>query len=128
MDGKPCFVASNDDIGVRLDYMFCHKGPLGPGYYHMLTKIAYNSLYSRVSSTAPSQGCCCFGDSRAYNEFNGVKIVVYNRTVSRIPDDVQAKRDGMDRAKELCEVWYQGTQNEQLALNAVQTGANLNLA
>ena len=125
IDGKPCFVSSSNDTGLRLDYMYCPKGPLGMGYYHMLTKVAYSNLYSRLSSSAPSPDCCCFGDSTAYNEFSGVKSVVFNRTISRKPDDIEAKRAGEEYAKGRANDWYNGTQNEQLALNGIQTAINL---
>lgn len=122
--GEPCFIAS-PDIGVKQNYVY-GRGPLGNGYYHLLTKPAYVNLYGRLQSSAPSPGCCCFGGND-YQTYQGVKDVMYNRYVGSIPDDVQAKKDALSKAKDTAQVWYQGTQNEQLAIGAVQTGVNLSI-
>jgi len=50
---------------------------------------------------------------------------VYNRSVASIPDDEQGARDAIAIARGTAKAVYNFTQNEQLVLNAVQTGAFL---
>jgi len=120
VEGSPCFISSNGgDAGLKVDYVFCTRGPLGPGYYHLLTKVAYVNLYGRLQSSSPPSTCLCFGDRKGYNEYVGVKAVVYNRFFGSKPDDVQAKKDAEAAAKEIAQGVYNLTQVEQIILMSV---------
>ena len=46
--GEPCFIEAKQDEGRKPDYVYCKRGISGPGYYSLLTKIAYVNLYGRV--------------------------------------------------------------------------------
>jgi hypothetical protein len=62
--GEPCFLPeSSDEDATRNskspkayipDYVYAKRGPLGPGYYHLLTKVAYTALYEKLRRKPPS--------------------------------------------------------------------------
>ena len=93
--GEPCFLSAPTNEGLKIDYVWGGKGPLGPGYYSLLTKPAYVNLYSRVNSEGPG-ACCCGAPSaesrRTVAEWDDVKTIVYGRYVSPQPDDAVAAK------------------------------------
>eukprot|EP00339_Tiarina_fusa_P029193 CAMPEP_0117077502 /NCGR_PEP_ID=MMETSP0472-20121206/54654_1 /TAXON_ID=693140 ORGANISM="Tiarina fusus, Strain LIS" /NCGR_SAMPLE_ID=MMETSP0472 /ASSEMBLY_ACC=CAM_ASM_000603 /LENGTH=123 /DNA_ID=CAMNT_0004803879 /DNA_START=61 /DNA_END=428 /DNA_ORIENTATION=+ len=76
---KPCFIETAGDQGVIEDYVYCKLGPNGKGYYHVLTKMAYANLYSRLSAEGPGT-CCGFGDRKRADKWDTARLVVYNRS------------------------------------------------
>jgi hypothetical protein len=118
--GEPCFIES-PDVGVKMDYVF-GKGPNGPAYYHLLTKTAYVNLYSRISSSNPVACCACTKASmKEVDEWDDVKRIMYNRYMAKKPDDQQGAKDALAAAQGTAQAWHNGLQNEQQALNFVQT-------
>jgi hypothetical protein len=62
--GEPCFLVEssiedatkNSDSFKELvpDYAYAKRGPFGPGYYHLLTKVAYTALYEKLRKNPPA--------------------------------------------------------------------------
>ena len=50
------------------------------------------------------------------SDWDDVKTIVYNRSVARIPDDVQAKKDAISIAQGEAQSHYHAEQNFQLAV------------
>merc|ERR1712232_1428606 len=86
--GEPCFIASREDTGIKPDYVF-GRGPRGFGYYHMMTRNAYENLYSRLAIEAPVACCCAFSKAKRQEAYDrdDVKQLMYNRSIARRPDD-----------------------------------------
>ena len=101
-DGKPVFVASQEDQGPRDDYIYCKAGSKGKGYYHVLTKVAYVNLYTRLMSQGPpNAGCNCAGkpdkaDLRTADAWDTARRVVYARSRGSRPDDALAWKQQID--------------------------------
>lgn len=101
---KPVFVASEEDKGPREDYVYCKHTPQGKGYCHVLTKVAYVNLYSRLMSQGPpGAGCGCFGGSSSSvdkaasaDAFDTARRVVYARSRGSRPDDGAAWEQQID--------------------------------
>ena len=93
-EGKKAFLPSEQDEGFKEDYVYCKRGPKGKGYYHILTKVSNNNLYSRISSSSP--GVCCFGDAKAIDAWDTTRVVVYARSRASRPDDEAAKEQCVD--------------------------------
>jgi len=92
---QPMFVASETDEGIKLDYVFCKRGPKGKGYYHFLTKISYVNLLTRISANPPSRLGIFSGGSANKNRptldaWDTTKRVIYTRTRLSTPDDSMA--------------------------------------
>lgn len=125
--GEPVFIKGDGrptaTTQVKPDYVY-GAGPLGFGWYHLLTRDSYNALYRRLQSTQPSM-CCAFSKAarRQVSDHEEVTKICYNRSVASVPDDLQAAKDAMDIARGTAKAVYNFTQNEQLVVNAVQTGA-----
>jgi hypothetical protein len=113
--GEPCFflpssatihatvaAKAENEACFKIDYVFCERGPLGRGYYSLLTKTAYVNLYSRMSMQGgPPGGCsCCCAFSKAarqaYDDWDDVKRIVFGRHVAPRPDDQAAKQAAVD--------------------------------
>ena len=120
--GDPCFVANAEQNAMmKPDYVH-GNGPLGRGYYHLLTREAYVTLYARLTNTRPSGACCCFGTDdvkQAISDHDDVETIVYNRSVASKPDDVQAMKDALSKAESVADDFYQVTQTEQLIIMAL---------
>jgi len=97
-EGKPSFVASEDDKGIKMDYVYCKNGPVGKGYYHMVTKVSWVNLYSKlVSQGSGGASCLCLGGDRAAADAHDTtRRIVYHRSRSNRPDDVLAAEQAMD--------------------------------
>jgi hypothetical protein len=96
-------------------------------YYHLLTKYSYSNLYARHVNVPPVGCCACSKESRqTYDEWDDVKRLLHARSVASIPNDEVARNDQLNGAKDTAQMWHNGLQNEQLAVNIVQTGVNLN--
>ena len=122
--GEPCFVSSDTNVGVKLDYVYCKNAPYGPGYYSLLCKTSYYTLYSKIQTSCPTACCACSKAARKdYDEWDDVKRLIYARQVAVRPDDGQAAVDAISESKATSSAWYNGLQNEQLALNTVAIAA-----
>lgn len=119
--GRPCYVKSPTNAGPRPDYVW-GQGKFGHGYYHMMTQAAYKNLSARLKSEAPAGGCYCFSASarKEMDEWDDVKRIMHNRAVASRPDDGIGASDALNTARFDAKQYYNGTQNEQLAINTVQ--------
>lgn len=96
-EGNPSFIPSNTDEGFRKNYVYCKYGPVGKGYYHLLTKVSWNNLYSKLMNEGPGTGCGCSGDSRGrVDAHDTTRRIVYNRSRSNIPDDYKAAEQAIN--------------------------------
>jgi hypothetical protein len=86
---QPMFVASGNDMGMKLDYVFCKRGPKGKGYYHFLTQMSYTNLVTRISANPPPGMCCCTSASLSlsFDAWDTTKRVLQYRTRLSRPDD-----------------------------------------
>ncbi|KAL3918190.1 MAG: hypothetical protein SGILL_004354 [Bacillariaceae sp.] len=107
--GEPCFIHEKEN-GIKKDYAFCKNGIKGPGYYSLMTKIAYVNLYSKLQSMQPGTcGCACSAaDRKAMDEYDDVKRVIYGRHFSPRPDDAAAGKRAMDEAQGMATAAYNG--------------------
>merc|ERR1712231_10816 len=67
-EDKPCFIKAEKDEGMKMDYVFGTVGPNGHGYYHLLTRFAYNNLKNRLIEEEPILPCC--GNKKAVKQYN----------------------------------------------------------
>mmetsp|Transcript_15808 Transcript_15808/g.34637 ORF Transcript_15808/g.34637 Transcript_15808/m.34637 type:complete len:127 (+) Transcript_15808:586-966(+) len=90
------------------------SGPFGIGYYHLLTKQPYTILYTKHMNTAPNT--CCTGTSgrQAKDEWDDVRIILFQRMNSTRRNEVVAHSDMMGNASTLAQYHYQFGQNVQL--------------
>ena len=128
--GEPCFVAATtteaEETTVKKDYTFCKKGPNGKGYYSLMCRVSYINLHNRIGSLAPAGcggGLCpCFASQANRDEFDrydDCKRVIFMRQFCSVPNDDKASKQVMNNAVATAQMVYNGTQNEQLVLNAV---------
>lgn len=124
-DNNPCFIKSESNAGPKADYVW-GRGPFGHGYYHLLTQASYKNLYARLASEQ-RVGCCVCSKAvrKELDEFDDVRRLIYARSVARTPNDANAQIDAINQAKDTAQMWYNGTQNEQLAINIATTAARL---
>jgi len=90
----------------------------------MLWRPAYGILYARVTNEALNAFCCF--PNQAADDYYDVKQLMYNRSVSPIPDDKVAKETALKIASGTAQAAYHFSQNEHLFLHAFNTGLNLN--
>ena len=127
--GEPCYIAATTDEGMKMDYVFCRLVPQGyhVGYYSLMTPIAYVNLYKiKLPAARPqtTSGCgCSKADREALDAYDDVKRILWARQMSPQPDDTIAGQHALSGAKDTANRAYHWTQNEQLVINAVQTGA-----
>lgn len=101
-NGKPIVILSDKDSGdkknepgLKEDYVFCKAGPLGKGYYHVLTKTAYVNLSTRLNAQGSGK-FLCFGDSQRADQWDTCRRIVYNRSRANRPDDEHAAAAAID--------------------------------
>lgn len=139
--GEPCYVqvdtaaaGSASPSSVKKDYVFCRKTPPGmqPGYFSLMTHVAYVNLYEKIDSVRPAGGgggCCGIGGSpderQALDEWDDVKRVIWARQLAAQPNDEIAGKAAMDVAKGKAKSAYTFTQNEALVVNAATTAVHL---
>lgn len=121
-EGKPLFIKGegSQEPARKDDYVY-GPGPLGWGYYHLLTRVSYEILFRRMHSSTPFV-CCCFATKEArmqLSDHEDVRLIMYNRSVASIPDDKQAAKDAIAIATGTAKAVYNYTQNEQLVFNMV---------
>jgi hypothetical protein len=123
-NGEPCFIASSQDNGIHEHYTYSKRAPNGPGYYHLLTKMAYISLYGRITQIPPSTCCCSFSAEtrQAMDSWDDVRRLMYNRSVAPTPNDSAGQQAAISNARDTAQAWHNGLQNEQLVMGAVGTG------
>lgn len=98
-NGDSCWISAPMGSPLKQDYVL-GPGQNGRGYYHILTRDSYKILYARLTHEMP--GCCCAFSAakrKELSDWDDVKTVVYNRSVARIPDDNQAKKDAISIAR-----------------------------
>ena len=111
--GEPCFISGPDTgfyTGVKKDYVFCKNGPKGPGYYHLMIKVSYVNLYTRVRNSPPGVCGCAFSakDREAYEEWDVVQRVLYNRQTSPRPDDQFGAQKSLTDAQGMAQAAHAG--------------------
>lgn len=108
--GEPCFVKGGSPDVVKKDYAYCKRGSFGPGYYSLMTKIAYVNLYSRHDSQQPGTcGCACNAEDRKLmDEHDDVKRLLYGRQMSPRPSDNAAEKRAMDESQGMAIAAYAG--------------------
>jgi len=94
-NGDPCFIASAQDNGMKKNYIYAPKArgmkDEDVGYYHLLTQEAQIIAYRRLVKEGPSFWArCC--RKKEHEDFFKVKRLLYNRTISKDPDDILAAR------------------------------------
>jgi hypothetical protein len=94
-EGKPVVLLTDKEDGIKEDYVYCKATPLGRGYYHMLTKVAYVNLYTRIQNEG-SGAFLCFGDKKKADQWDTCRRIVYNRSRASRPDDVQGAKQSID--------------------------------
>lgn len=120
------FTISPKNQGPRPHYVY-GKGPYGPGYYHLLTRQAYTALYQRLTQelrpTTKTCSCLCSTaeDRKAYEDWDDVKSICYNRSVATIPDDEQARKDAMEVARGVAISHYHEQEDFKLLVNSLGT-------
>ena len=113
-NSAPGFLAG-PNLGPKPDYVYGSAGRKGAGYYHILTRNAYQILHYRLQNQAPIS-CCGFGTSRAeFDAWDTTARIVYNRSVGSKPDDVLAAEEALAIAKQTANAAYNDSQNLQLA-------------
>jgi hypothetical protein len=118
LKGEPCFMASAQNAGVKMDYVW-GRGPCGLGYYSLLTKEAQANLYSRINSEAPGCGCACSkGARKEYDEHDDVSRLMFARHKSRKRDDAAAQIAALKASKGAAQESYQASQNLQFVAAA----------
>ena len=132
-NGEPCYVPCDDganNAARKEEYVFCRKTPQGmkPGYFNLMTHVAYVNLYDKLDSVRPIVGGCCGiggdpAERTALDQWDDVKRVIWSRQLASKPDDEFAANAAMDFAKGKADSVYRWTQNEQLVVNAVGTAA-----
>jgi hypothetical protein len=110
--GESCFIKSSDNniSVIKMDYAYCKRGPLGPGYYSLMTKVSYVNLYTKLLSMSPltcSIGCNS-ADRKAMDEYDDVKRVIYGRHFSPRPDDTAAGKRALDESEGIAIASYWG--------------------
>mmetsp|Transcript_9088 Transcript_9088/g.16501 ORF Transcript_9088/g.16501 Transcript_9088/m.16501 type:complete len:177 (+) Transcript_9088:60-590(+) len=107
--GEPCFIQEKEN-GIKKDYAFCKNGIKGPGYYLLMTKIAYVNLYTKLDSLVPGTCgiACSSADRKAMDEYDDVKRVLYGRHMAPRPDDAAAGKRAMDEAQGMATAAYHG--------------------
>jgi len=122
--GRPCFI-QGPDAGMKEHYAY-GPGKYGRGYYHLLTLPSYQALYAKLSHETPGGCCACSAAARKeYDEYDDVKRIVHARSKATVPNDAKAYDDAIADAQVTAQMWYNGTQNEQLAINTANVAAGL---
>jgi hypothetical protein len=93
-EGKSVVLLAKED-GRKEDYVYCKRAPLGPGYYHVLTKVAYVNLYTRLQNQGSGK-FLCFGDSKHADQWDTCGRIIYNRSRANRPDDAHAAEAAID--------------------------------
>ncbi|OEU05874.1 hypothetical protein FRACYDRAFT_257642 [Fragilariopsis cylindrus CCMP1102] len=120
--GEPCFVAAteaNEETKVKKDYTFCKKGPNGKGYYSLMCRVSYINLHNRIGSVAPAGCGGGLSNREEFDRYDDCKRVIFMRQFCSVPNDDTASNQVMNNAVATAQMVYNGTQNEQLVLNAV---------
>lgn len=108
--GEPCFVKGGSPDVVKKDYAYCKNGSFGPGYYSLMTKVAYTNLYTKHVSQQPGTcGCACNSEDRKLiDEHDTVQRLLYGRQLSPRPCDAAAAKRGMDEAEGMATAAFAG--------------------
>mmetsp|Transcript_25213 Transcript_25213/g.41881 ORF Transcript_25213/g.41881 Transcript_25213/m.41881 type:complete len:153 (+) Transcript_25213:245-703(+) len=97
--GKPIVMLSSQDRGLQEDYNYCKVGPLGKGYYHILTKVAHVNLYNRLSSEGSGASCCSSVDRKRVEQWDICETILHTRSLSNRSDDSFAEKSVLKAAQ-----------------------------
>lgn len=98
-ESAPGFLAG-PKVGPKLNYVY-GPGRKGAGYYHILTKQAYQILHNRLQTQAPEVTCCGIGtQTPEYDAWETTVRIVYNRCVASKPNDVLAAKNAIAIAQQ----------------------------
>ena len=103
--GKPVVLLAKKEDGMKEDYVYCKAAPLGPGYYHVLTKVAYVNLYTRIQNQGNGKKFFFFGDRKHADQWDTCRRIVYNRCRANRPDDRHAAEAAIDSHREAIMPW-----------------------
>jgi len=120
--GEPCYIKS-EDVGIKKDYAYCKQGRFGPGYYSLMTKVAYVNLYSKHDSNQPGTcGCACNAEDRKLiDEHDDVRRLMYGRQLAPKPSDTAAEKRAMDESEGMATAAYAGENpGEYLIMNGAK--------
>lgn len=118
--GERCWLKGPNTC-MKMDYIF-GRGRYGEGYYSLLTKASYIHLYARMTNEPPGGCCACSAAARKeLDEFDDVKRLIHARSVASVPDDQVARSDAIKQAQGVASMWYNGMENEALAINIVNS-------
>jgi hypothetical protein len=139
--GGYCYIKTEDkmptDVGFKTGYVW-GTGPFGYGYYHLLTKAAYVTLYNRINNrqvftgASSGGGCGCFGSGPASNaiatalptvpadDMDDLRVLFHARSVATKPNDAQAQADQLSEATATAQSHYQYDQNIQTGMFIAQ--------
>lgn len=115
--GKPAWIKRSWNQGVIKDYVY-GRGPGGPAYYHLLTKIAYTNLYTRICNECPV-ACCSLNKQtrKSYDEWQRAKRIIHARYSSSKPNDQVAANQQIQGSKATAQFHYNAGQTEQILVN-----------
>mmetsp|Transcript_14840 Transcript_14840/g.21234 ORF Transcript_14840/g.21234 Transcript_14840/m.21234 type:complete len:182 (-) Transcript_14840:303-848(-) len=119
--------SNNSSPARKSDYVW-GPGPFSFGYYHLLTRPAYEILYHRIRNELVTI-CSCFGGGKksaistggiepTRSEIDEVVTMMYNRSIASRPDDFLAQKEAFDLAQGIAQSHYHFGQNFQLVLMA----------
>jgi hypothetical protein len=121
--GEKMYLKGSND-GLKLDYVY-GTGPYGRGYYSLLCRSSYVSLYARVLSEMPI-GCCLLGAAarKEYDEWDDVKRLLHARSVSTIPDDAVAFGDALAESRQFANDYGMFLATEAIATTTIPRAMN----
>lgn len=108
--GEPCFVKGGSPDIVKKDYAYCKTGSFGPGYYSLMTRIAYTNLYTKHQTIQPGTcGCACnAADRKLMDEHDTVNRLLYGRQLSPRPCDGAAEKRAMNESEGMAVAAFAG--------------------
>uniref|UniRef100_A0A7S2YHU8 Uncharacterized protein n=1 Tax=Entomoneis paludosa TaxID=265537 RepID=A0A7S2YHU8_9STRA len=121
--GKYLFLASPQNVGPKPDHVY-GKGPFGVGYYHLLCKQPYIILYGRHMNTAPSTCCTGASGAKEFDEWDEIRLILFQRMNSTRANDTVAHSDMMQNASATAQAHYHFGQNQQLITHATRGAVN----
>lgn len=94
---EPCFVASAQNSGMKINYVWMpQRKDLPAGYYHLATQEAYiqiNHLLRKARPRRRFDRTTTSSNSREDRElYRQIQNLLSNRLVTDLPDDVHAQR------------------------------------
>ena len=134
--GQPCFIKTDNAFPgtIKTAYVW-GPGPHGFGYYHLLTKAAHVTLYTRIINrrvflgpNSSGGGCCCacLGETDPQSQMprdvkaddiDDLRLMFHARSVAKVPNDGVAAQDALGESKATAQAHYHFDQNIQLGMH-----------